>query len=115
MRHVSFQYEDYCLRAYDAVCCVDRWALTFGRQCFSKRLAATIHTTRRHISENSLLSYRPTNVSCHDCHIIADAVFLIQRDARVMGTDCTCGLLYSCVAPYMEVLGDHDARVVNDL
>jgi len=46
---------------------------------------------------------------------MADAVFLIQRDVRVMGTDCTCGLLYSCVALYMEVLDDNDARVVNDL
>jgi len=46
---------------------------------------------------------------------MADAVFFIQRDVRVMGSDCTCGLLYSCVVLYMEVLGDHDGRVVNDL
>jgi len=46
---------------------------------------------------------------------MADAVFLIQRDVRVIDTDCTWGLLYSCVAPYMAVWDDHDARVVNDV
>ena len=46
---------------------------------------------------------------------MAAAVFLIQREVRVLGTDCTCGLLYSCVAPYLEGWDDHDARGVKDL
>jgi hypothetical protein len=46
---------------------------------------------------------------------MAYAVFYVHRDVRVMGTDCTWALLYSCASPYMEVWDDHDAWVVNDL
>jgi hypothetical protein len=46
---------------------------------------------------------------------MADAVFLMQRDVRVMDTDRTCGLLYLCVAPYLEVCDDRDAWVISDL
>jgi hypothetical protein len=73
------------------------------------------HTTRRHISGNNLRTYRPTNISCHDRRIMADAVFLIQSDVRIMDADCAWGLLYWCVAPFLGVWDDHDARIVNDL